>query len=493
MKLVSTRNKKISMGALEAVLKGISSDGGLFIPETLPSLSLEEIEAFKTLSYPALAAKILGLFFEEIDAHDMLEMATKAYSTFTAAETIPVKKIEDNLFVMELFHGPTLAFKDVALQMLPRLMAKALEQQGSDEDVLILTATSGDTGKAALEGFCDVDRVKIVVFYPNDGVSEMQKLQMVTQGGDNTFIYAVHGNFDDTQNGVKAIFTDAGAIMQLIQKGYMLSSANSINIGRLTPQVVYYFWAYLNLIKNGALKLGQPMDVAVPTGNFGNILAAYYAKNMGLPIGKLVCASNSNKVLTDFFNSKNYSIKSRDFVKTMSPSMDILISSNLERLVADFVGDDAVVRELMQALAQKGEYDITPYIDKAKAQAFFAGWASEPETKDVIKQIFDNDGYLVDPHTAVGVKVAKEYMAKTDGKTPCVVAATASPFKFSGDVLNALDTGAAFDDAFLQAEKLSEITGWPVPDKIAELKTKPIRHTGVIEKQAMLSAILADI
>ncbi|MEX1307549.1 MAG: threonine synthase [Eubacteriales bacterium] len=493
MKLVSTRNNQITIGALDAVLKGISQDGGLFIPEKLPSLSLDDIASFKDLSYPELAAEILSLFFEEIEKSEMLEMTKSAYASFDVAETVPIKKLEDDLFVMELFHGPTLAFKDVALQMLPRLMAKALEAQGSKEDVLILTATSGDTGKAALEGFCDVDRVKIVVFYPNDGVSDMQKLQMVTQEGDNTFVYAVNGNFDDTQNGVKAIFTDPGAILKLIQKGYMLSSANSINIGRLTPQVVYYFWAYLQLVKSGVIEMRDAMDAAVPTGNFGNILAAYYARAMGLPIGRLVCASNSNKVLTDFFESKNYSIKDRAFIKTASPSMDILISSNLERLVADMVGSDAVVRDLMHALKTQGVYDIAPYMDKEKAAVFYAGWASEPDTKTTIKNTFEDTGYLLDPHTAVGVKVAKEYLAESKGKNPCVVAATASPYKFSCDVLGAFEGEKAFDDAFLQAEKLAKMTKTTVPEKIAELKHKKTRHTGVIEKREMLDAILADI
>ena len=377
--------------------------------------------------------------------------------------------------------------------MLPRLMAKALEKQGTKENVLILTATSGDTGKAALEGFCDVDRVKIVVFYPNDGVSAMQEKQMVTQEGENTFVYAVNGNFDDTQNGVKAIFTDNDAIEKIIQKGYVLSSANSINIGRLTPQVVYYFWAYLQMVKTGALKAGDVMDAAVPTGNFGNILAAYYARAMGLPLGKLVCASNSNKVLTDFFTEEQYSIKNRDFIKTMSPSMDILISSNLERLVADMVADDTAVRDLMGALKEDGVYDIATLVDNEKAAKFHAGCATEPETKATIKQIFDEDAYLLDPHTAVGVKVAKEYMAKSNSSTPCVVASTASPYKFTSDVLEALKGNAADEDAFVQAEKLAALTGTTVPEKITELKTKPVRHTGVIDKEAMLDAILADI
>ena len=493
MKLVSTRNNNITIGALDAVLKGISADGGLFIPEKLPHLDLDTIMALQDLSYPELAAEILSIFFDEIKKEEMLEMTKSAYASFDAKSIIPVKKLEDNLFVMELFHGPTLAFKDVALQMLPRLMAKALEKQGTKENVLILTATSGDTGKAALEGFCDVNRVKIVVFYPNDGVSAMQEKQMVTQEGDNTFVYAVNGNFDDTQNGVKAIFTDSEAIDEIKQKGYVLSSANSINIGRLTPQVVYYFWAYLQMVKAGALKAGELMDAAVPTGNFGNILAAYYARAMGLPLGKLVCASNSNKVLTDFFTEEQYSIKNRDFIKTMSPSMDILISSNLERLVADLVCDDAAVRDLMRALKEEGVYDIAPLVDKEKAAIFHAGWASEPETKATIKQIFDEDAYLLDPHTAVGVKVAKEYMANSNSSTPCVVASTASPFKFTGDVLEALEGKAIESDAFEQAEKLAKLTGTTVPIKITELKTKPVRHTGVIDKEAMLDAILADI
>jgi len=490
MLLKSTRDDKRTLPALEAVLKGISEDGGLFIPEKLPRLSMEDIEKNKNLSYQELAARILNMFFEDIPLKDMGEITKEAYSSFDCDEIIPLKKLSEKDFVLELWHGPTLAFKDVALQILPGLMAKALEQKGIGEDVLILTATSGDTGKAALEGFCDAPRVKIVVFYPEDGVSDMQKLQMVTQEGKNTFVVAVKGNFDDTQNGVKEIFTDNDAAKNLLEKGYVLSSANSINIGRLTPQIVYYFWSYICLLNRGEISLGEKINIVVPTGNFGNILAAYYAFLMGLPVNKFICASNTNRVLTDFFKRKEYTLKDRKFVKTMSPSMDILISSNLERLIADMVKDDGAVRKLMEDLKQTESYDIEKYLDTDIVNRFYANWASEEQTKGAIRGTFDEYGYLIDPHTAVGKKVCDDYYAETKDETPCIIASTANPYKFAGSVLEAFGEETEGLNAFELSEKLSEKTKTNIPKKISELTGKEILHNETIEKDKMLEAIL---
>ncbi len=492
MRLKSTRDENRKIGALDAVLKGISEDGGLFIPETLPKLSLEDIERFKTLDYPALAAEVLSYFFEEVDPETMNRMTEAAYKTFDAENVVPLKKLDGHTFVMELYHGPTLAFKDVALQMLPRLMGAALDRNRVDEDVLILTATSGDTGKAALEGFKDVPRVRIVVFYPDEGVSDMQKLQMVTQEGGNTSVVAVKGNFDDTQNGVKHIFTDQASIEAIKKQGYVLSSANSINIGRLAPQIVYYFWSYICLLNTGEIKAGEKINISVPTGNFGNILAAYYAYRMGLPVNRLICASNTNRVLTDFFHNRVYRIHDREFIKTMSPSMDILISSNLERLIAEMAGEGEAVAKLMDALKTSGEYGITPNVSFSDTDLFYAGWADEKETLGAIRQAFDRYQYVMDPHTAVGYKVYDDYWRDTQDHTPCVIASTASPYKFAPSVLTALD-GDSGGDAFEAVERLSEITGLPVPERISALKTKPVRHNRVIAADDMLRAVTDSI
>ena len=492
MRLKSTRDENRKIGALDAVLKGISEDGGLFIPEALPCYSTKDIDRFRTLDYPALAAEILGCFFEEIKPEKMRRMTESAYRTFDAADVVPIKKLDDHTFVMELYHGPTLAFKDVALQMLPRLMAAALKQNKISEDVLILTATSGDTGKAALEGFKDVPRVRIVVFYPDDGVSDMQKLQMVTQEGKNTSVVTVKGNFDDTQNGVKHIFTDKASIESIKKQGYVLSSANSINIGRLAPQIVYYFWSYGCLLNTGDIKPGDKINISVPTGNFGNILAAYYAYRMGLPVSRLICASNTNRVLTDFFREKKYRIKDRQFIKTMSPSMDILISSNLERLIAEMTDDSKVVAELMASLKTNGEYQINPSITFHDTDLFYAGWADENETLIAIKEAYERYGYVMDPHTAVGYKVYDDYWRDIEDKTPCVIASTASPYKFAPSVLTALD-GSSGNDAFDAVNGLSKKTGLPVPERISDLKTKPVRHSRICAAGEMLTAVIDSI
>ena len=404
MELISTRNTNERLGALGAVLRGIAPDGGLFVPASFPALG--EIDSLTGFSYPALAAHVLGLYFDNVDVLGTLTEA--AYKSFDDAQVVPVKKIAEGEFVLELWHGPTLAFKDMALSILPRLMSVAMKD-AADKDVLILVATSGDTGKAALEGFCDVPGTRIVVFYPNEGVSDMQRLQMVTQEGDNTHVVAVRGNFDDAQNGVKAIFADTAFADIISRKGYTLSSANSINFGRLAPQIAYYIWAYTQLLGRGEISGGEAINFVVPTGNFGNILAAYYAKQMGLPIGKLICASNKNNVLTDFFKKGEYTLK-RDFYKTMSPSMDILISSNLERLLFELVGRDAgAVGDMMKRLNDDGAYAIGGAAKEALSADFYADWCSEEETMASIKDTFDKHGYLLDTHTAVAVGVYEKY------------------------------------------------------------------------------------
>jgi len=492
MRLHSTRDFKSKISALSAVLKGISSEGGLFIPESFPVISLAEIENLKGNNYEQLAAIILNMFFEEISLTDMQALTKSAYRSFSHKDIVPIKKLSKREFVLELFHGPTLAFKDVALQILPRLMSKALEASKSDKDVLILTATSGDTGKAALEGFKNVDRVKIIVYYPNEGVSEMQRLQMVSQEGENTYVYAVNGNFDDTQNGVKAIFTDAKMQAEIADHGFKLSSANSINIGRLTPQIVYYFWGYICMLNSGDIALGDKINIVVPTGNFGNILAAYYAQKMGLPVNKFICASNTNRVLTDFFKNGVYKLKDREFVKTISPSMDILISSNLERMIADMIGDSDVVNSLFSDLREKGSYNINKYIDATKTEKFYANWSDEERTLKTIKDTFDKYDYLIDPHTAVAKCVSDDYFEATGDKTPCIIASTASPYKFTDSVLEALGHDVSHD-TFKNAEKLSKVSGTPIPVKISELKAKVILHSETIDSEAMFNSILSSI
>ena len=405
MKLISTRNTGEQMEASQATLKGIAPDGGLYVPSDFPHIG--NIDSLKDLPYPALAARVLELFFDDIDGLDAL--AKEAYSSFDDEAVAPVVKIAPGEFMLELWHGPTLAFKDMALSVLPRLMTAAMKTGG--KDVLILVATSGDTGKAALEGFCDVARTRIIVFYPDDGVSDMQRLQMVTQEGANTDVFAVRGNFDDAQNGVKAIFMDSAFANTVENQGYALSSANSINFGRLAPQIAYYFWAYAQLLTRGEIAPSERINFVVPTGNFGNILAAYYAKQMGLPVAKLICASNKNNVLTDFFRKGEYTMN-REFYKTMSPSMDILISSNLERLLFELTGRDAqAVKDMMRHLKDEGAYAIDGGAKKALEEDFYADWCSEEETMACIRDTFTQKGYLLDTHTAVAAGVYEKYQS----------------------------------------------------------------------------------
>lgn len=486
MKLISTRNANEGLEASLATLRGIAPDGGLYVPERF--LSVSDMGGVSDISYAALCARVLGLFYSDLTGLE--SMTQSAYSRFGDPAVAPVKRISEGEFVLELWHGPTLAFKDMALSILPRVMAAAMDE---GKDILILVATSGDTGKAALEGFCDADRIKIVVFYPDAGVSDMQRLQMVTQEGSNTHVVAVKGNFDDTQSGVKEIFADEQFAKLASDKGFTLSSANSINFGRLAPQITYYIWAYTQLLKRGEIAKGECINFAVPTGNFGNILAAYYAKRMGLPIGRLICASNKNNILTDFFNKGQYSLK-REFFKTMSPSMDILISSNLERLLFEITGRDAgEVRKMMTALKQQSAYEISGAAKQALEDDFYADWCGEAETMASIKSTFEQKGYLLDTHTAVAADVLGKYKRQTGDKTKTVIVSTASPYKFPEDVLASLGKRPDSLSAFDIAKRLSDVTGTPVPRQILELKEKPVRHNKVVEIEGMKQAVLEVI
>jgi len=483
MRLVSTRNQNETTEALQAVLRGIAPDGGLYVPTSFPALP--DINSLLPLRYDALCAKMLSLFFDGVK--DMGALTTVAYAGFDDKDVAPVKRIADGQYVMELWHGPTLAFKDMALSILPRLMTEAMSQQ-QGHDVLILVATSGDTGKAALEGFCDVPHTQIFVFYPDEGVSDMQLLQMTTQRGANTHVAGVRGNFDDAQNGVKAIFGDADFAAKAAAKGYTLSSANSINFGRLAPQIAYYVWAYAQLLQRGDIAAGEKINFVVPTGNFGNILAAYYAKRMGLPVGKLICASNRNNVLTDFFRRGEYSLQ-REFYKTMSPSMDIMISSNLERLLFELTGrDEAAVRAMMAQLKSSGRYDIGETARSGLEADFWSDWCGEEETQAAIRRTFEQTGYLADTHTAVALGVYEKYKAMGDA-AKTVVVSTASPYKFPGDVLAALGGGKT-GSPFTDAKKLSEMTGTAIPKQLAELEGSPVRHTAVVDIPGMADAVL---
>jgi threonine synthase len=475
------------MPALRAVLEGIAADGGLFVPERFPRLDGDALLRDARAGYANVAARVLAQYFD-IDHDVLLTLAREAYAGFAAPEVVPLRKLPDNVHVMELFHGPTLAFKDMALQILPRLMRLGLDAFAGKEDALILTATSGDTGKAALAGFRDVARTSVFVFYPLDGVAEMQRLQMVTQEGGNVGVCAVKGNFDDAQTGVKRLFADKEFAAEAGRAGCFLSSANSINIGRLIPQVAYYCHAYAKLVGDGTIRCGDGVNAVVPTGNFGNILAAYYAKLMGLPLRKLVCASNRNNVLTDFFRRGTYDAR-REFHKTMSPSMDILVSSNLERLLFELCDrDSAVVRGWMDALRDAGSYAVPAAARERLAADFYADFCTDEETGAAIRSVHGESGYLMDPHTAVAEAVCRKYRRDTGDNAPAIVAATADPYKFAPDVWQSL-TGEGVADAFIAADKLSKHTGILVPAGILDLKHLPERHTGFVEKGNLEDAV----
>ena len=482
----STRDKTVKLTPSLAVLKGLSDDGGLFVPEDIPKID-KDIKELMNLDYRELAYEIMKLYFDDFTKEELLYCINSAYDDkFDTPEIAPLV-YADGAYYLELFHGKTIAFKDMALSILPYLMTTAAKKNAVDDKILILTATSGDTGKAALEGFAGVPGTSIMVFYPKDGVSKIQKLQMVTQEGDNTSVIGVNGNFDDCQNGVKAIFNDQAFIKEAKEKGVRLSSANSINIGRLFPQTVYYFYAYLRLLREGKINDKDKINICVPTGNFGNILAAYYAGKMGLPVSRLICASNDNKVLYDFFSTGNYD-RNREFILTVSPSMDILISSNLERLIYHISGNDTEkTSELMEALKTGGRYEITEEMKKGLS-AFEAGFATQEETFEEIKKVFDDTGYVLDTHTAVASRVLRDMNKKLSGES-CVIASTASPYKFAGSVMQAIEGKKTDEDVFDSVERLNRISKVEVPDAVSKIKNAAIRHNKTIEISEMKKAV----
>ena len=489
MHYVSTRDSSRRLTASQAIVEGLSRDGGLYLPESIPQLTLADIRALARLSYPERAAKIMKLYLEEFSEEELLGFAQKAYgpAKFDTPAAAPVVQLADNTYIQELWHGPTCAFKDMALQMLPYLLTASLKKTGEEKTVCILVATSGDTGKAALEGFRDVDRTKILVFYPDGGVSEIQKLQMVTQEGRNVGVCAVRGNFDDAQTGVKRIFSDAQLRETLGSRGYFLSSANSINWGRVLPQIVYYVSSYCDLLASGAIKEGQTVNVCVPTGNFGNILSGFYAKKMGVPIDRLICASNETNVLTDFIRTGTYD-RNRPFYQTASPSMDILISSNLERLLYLLSGSDEEVRGYMQALAGTGRYTVSERVFRAVQAEFSCGFCTDAQGAQTIGKTFREKNYLLDTHTAVACTVLEGYRAETGDGTLTVVESTASPFKFCASVLDALGV-TEHQPGTKVLGQLTAVTGREAPLPLASLAGKTPRFGEVADKTAMQSVV----
>ena len=488
MKYNSTRDKSCRVSAAYAIAHGLAPDGGLFVPEELPPLSLQQIEALCKTDYRGRAEEILALFLDEFSREEIRAIVTAAYGDNYDEFTIaPLRRIDDKTAVLELWHGPTCAFKDMALQILPHLLTASLKKCGETRKVCILVATSGDTGKAALEGFADVEDTKILVFYPHNGVSDVQRLQMVTQRGGNVSVAAVRGNFDDAQSGVKTLFGDAELSDELSDKGWFLSSANSINWGRLLPQIVYYFSAYCELVNSKYVRIGDDVDFAVPTGNFGDILACWYAKKMGLPIGKLICASNENNVLADFFKTGIYD-RNRAFHTTISPSMDILVSSNLERLLYSVCSDDMLVAEYMRSLNEKGSYTVGSDIFKVLSDNFVGGFCSDADTKKTIASVYNKHNYLIDTHTAVAYKLMNDYRNTYASKRPTVVVSTASPFKFCDSVLNALGENIDAKGTEL-IKKLSECTGVKAPMPLSDLDKREKRFELVINKQEMRQTV----
>ena len=483
----STRNNEIRVTASQAIAQGISEEGGLFVPCEIPHFDLEKISQMTEMSYIQRAKVVLKEFLTDFTQEELDYCVEGAYASekFSSEKIAPTVNVKGNKNILELWHGPTCAFKDMALQLLPYLMTVSAKKTADGKTIVILVATSGDTGKAALEGFKNVKDTKILVFYPVDGVSPMQKLQMTTQEGDNVAVCAINGNFDDAQSAVKQIFTNDDIKRQLADKNMMFSSANSINWGRLVPQIVYYFSAYCDLLEQKRIELGDEINVVVPTGNFGNILAGYYAKKMGLPIKTLVCASNSNNVLTDFLKSGKYD-KNRKFYTTTSPSMDILISSNLERLLYHMSGcDSKLVNELMSALAENGEYEVSKTLIDEIQTTFDAGCCDEQSVNDTIKTNFDENGYLLDTHTAVAVNVYEDYVKQTGDDIPTVIDSTASPYKFSKSVLTAVTGREQTLDEFAMVEELNKITGADVPASLKALKDKSVRFSNVCDKENM--------
>ncbi|MGN0400834.1 MAG: threonine synthase [Acetatifactor sp.] len=483
----STRGKEAAVTASQAILKGLSEDGGLFVPDKIPALD-KSLKELADMNYQQVAYEVMKLFLTDFTEEELKTCISRAYDSKFDTEVIAPLAEAQGAYYLELYHGSTIAFKDMALSILPYLMITAARKNHISNEIVILTATSGDTGKAALAGFADVEGTRIIVFYPKNGVSPIQEKQMVTQKGANTLVVGIHGNFDDAQTGVKKIFSDCEMKKELEEKGFQFSSANSINIGRLVPQICYYVYAYATLLKQGKIAEGEKINVVVPTGNFGNILAAFYAKNMGLPIGKLICASNDNKVLYDFFTTGIYD-KNREFVLTTSPSMDILISSNLERLIYRIAGNDADKnRELMAALAGQGKYEITEEM-KAQLADFYGNYASESETAAEIKRIYEACGYVLDTHTAVASAVYQKYRKATGDEAKTVIASTASPFKFTRSVMNAIDSKYDAMGDFELVDELSRLANVEVPKAIQDIRTAPVVHDVQCEVDEMKNVV----
>ena len=491
----STRNSGVKVSSAEAITQGISVEGGLFVPESIPQLTFDELKAIGDMKYADRAAYVFSKFLTDFTEAEIHYCTDNAYSekNFETESIAEIAHLFDGTYMLELWHGPTCAFKDMALQILPYFLTTSAKKIKLDKKIVILVATSGDTGKAALEGFKDVEGTSILVFYPEDGVSPMQKRQMKTQEGDNVGVCAIKGNFDDCQNGVKAIFTDNEVKAALDSKGMIFSSANSINWGRLVPQVVYYVSAYAELVKGKEIEMGEKINIVVPTGNFGNILAAYYAKHMGVPVNKLICASNINNVLTDFINTGVYD-RNRQFYATVSPSMDILISSNLERLLYLMTDrNDAVINEWFGKLASEGKYEVTADVKAKLNEEFFGGFCDDEQTKETISSIYEKYSYTCDTHTAVAVKVYNDYKAATGDTTKTVIASTASPYKFSAAVLEALEKGNSDIDEYAKVDRIAELSDIPVPAALADLKNKPERFTDVIEKADQKDYVLRTL
>lgn len=483
----STRSHTEPITASQAILKGLAEDGGLYVPESIPKLGIS-LKELSTLNYQQTAYEVMKLYFTDFTEEELKSCINNAYDEkFDTAEIAPVKEA-GGLYYLELFHGSTIAFKDMALSILPHLLTTAARKNNVTDEIVILTATSGDTGKAALAGFADVEGTRIIVFYPKDGVSPIQEKQMVTQKGDNTYVIGIDGNFDDAQNGVKAMFNNKELAEKLKAKGYVFSSANSINIGRLVPQIVYYIYAYGSLLRKGVISEGEKINAAVPTGNFGNILAAYYAKQMGLPLDKLICASNENKVLFDFFETGIYNRK-REFILTSSPSMDILISSNLERLIFLSSGKDSdKTLALMNSLTKEGEYEITREM-KEHMTGVLGGYASERQTSETIKEVYSKYGYVIDTHTAVGASVYSRYQEKSQDGNKTVIASTASPYKFTRSVMEAIDPGYGAMEDFELVDELSRISKVAVPAAIEEIRSAKVLHDRVCGKDEMQKVV----
>lgn len=483
----STRSDSQPVTASQAILKGLADDGGLFVPMQIPALDVS-LEQLATMSYQQVAYEVMKLYLTDFTKEELEACIAKAYDSKFDTEAIAPLTEAGDAYYLELYHGATIAFKDMALSILPHLLTTSAKKNHVHNEIVILTATSGDTGKAALAGFADVEGTRIVVFYPKNGVSPIQEKQMVTQKGKNTHVVGIHGNFDDAQTGVKNIFGDSAFAKELDAAGFQFSSANSINIGRLVPQIVYYVYSYATLLGQERIKNGEKINVVVPTGNFGNILAAYYAKNMGVPINKLICASNDNKVLFDFFSTGKYD-RNREFILTSSPSMDILISSNLERLIYRICGDDAQKNAaLMNALKEKGEYEITPEM-REKLTDFVGGYASEEECFAMIKALYDEFGYVIDTHTAVAAAAYKKYRKETDDQTKTIIASTASPYKFTRSVMKAIDSKYDSMEDFALVDELSKISNTSVPKAIEEIRTAPVLHDTICEKDEMKAVV----